>query len=95
MMLFIASSKNAKSTNILKEYFINQDYVEYLNKNFINVLITIEHKTSYPIELFYTTEFPSIFFVSYKEESLLTHPIYGMKDNKKFVDILYKIDFNK
>ena len=94
-MLFIASSKDTKSNNILKEYFINQDYIEYLNKNFINVLITVEHKTSYPIELFYTTRFPSIFFVSYKDESFLTHPIYEMKDNKKFVDILYSIDSNK
>jgi thioredoxin-related protein len=92
MMLFIASSKNNKSNEILKKYFINQDYIEYLNKNFINVLITVEHKTSYPIELFYTTSFPSIFFVSYKDESFLTHPIYGMQDDKKFIEILYSID---
>ena len=88
LMLFIASTKDNSSNEILKKYFQNQNYIEYLNTNFINVLITVEHKTSYPIELFYTTNFPSIFFVSYKDESFLTHPIYHFKSKKEFIDIL-------
>ena len=92
MMLFIASSKTNNSNEILKQYFLNQDYVEYINKNFISVLITIEHKTSYPIELFYTTSFPSIFFASYKDESFLTHPIYDFKSKEEFIDILKSIN---
>lgn len=91
-MLFIASSKDNKSNEILKKYFINQDYIEYLNENFINILITVEHKTSYPIELFYTTNFPSIFFASYKDESFLTHPIYNFKSKEEFLNILYSIN---
>lgn len=92
LMLFVASSKNNNSNEILKQYFLNQDYIEYINKNFVNVLITIEHKTSYPIELFYTTSFPSIFFVSYKDESYLTHPIYKFNSKEDFSNILYSID---
>ena len=92
LMLFIASSKNNSSNEILKQYFLNQDYIEYINKNFISVLITIEHKTSYPIELFYTTSFPSIFFVSYEDESYLTHPIYKFNSKEDFLNILYSID---
>ena len=88
LMLFIVSTKDNNSREILKKYFQNQNYIEYLNTNFINVLITVEHKTSYPIELFYTTNFPSIFFVSYKDESFLTHPIYHFKSKKEFIDIL-------
>jgi hypothetical protein len=92
LMLFIASSKNNNSNEILKKYFLNQDYIEYINKNFVSVLITIEHKTSYPIELFYTTNFPSIFFASYKDESYLTHPIYKFNSKEEFLNILYSID---
>lgn len=92
MMLFIASSKDNNSNEILNKYFMNQEYIEYLNKNFINVLITVEHKTSYPIELFYTTNFPSIFFVSFKDESFLTHPIYKFNSKEEFINILYSID---
>ena len=65
--------------------------IEYINKNFISVLITVEHKTSYPIELFYTTNFPSIFFASHKDESFLTHPIYNFKSKEEFIDILKSI----
>ena len=91
MMLFISSSKDSNSNEILRKYFMNQNYIDYLNKNFINVLISVEHKTSYPIELFYTTSFPSIFFVAYKDESFLTHPIYHFKSKKDFIDILHSI----
>ena len=90
-MLFIASTKDNSSNEILKKYFQNQNYIEYLNTNFINVLITVEHKTSYPIELFYTTTFPSIFFASYKDESFLTHPIYYFNSKEEFIDILESI----
>ncbi|MBY0541583.1 MAG: DUF255 domain-containing protein, partial [Campylobacterales bacterium] len=86
LMLFIASSKNNNSNEILKQYFLNQDYIEDINKKFISVLITIEHKTSYPIELFYTTNFPSIFFVSYEDESYLTHPIYKFNSKEEFLN---------
>ncbi len=91
MMLFIASSKDKNSNKILRKYFQNQEYINYLNTNFINVLITVEYKTSYPIELFYTRSFPSIFFVAYKDESFLTHPIYHFKSREDFIDILYSI----
>ena len=91
MMLFISSSKDNNSNEILKKYFMNQEYIDYLNKNFINVLISVEHKSSYPIELFYTTSFPSIFFASYKDESFLTHPIYNFKSKEEFIDMLYSI----
>ena len=91
MMLFIASSKDKNSNEILRKHFQNQDYINYLNTNFINVLITVEYKTSYPIELFYTRSFPSIFFVAYKDESFLTHPIYHFKSKKDFIDILHSI----
>ncbi|MDD3054675.1 MAG: DUF255 domain-containing protein [Aliarcobacter sp.] len=92
LMLFIASTKSYNSNEILKQYFLNQNYVEYINKNFISVLITVEHKTSYPIELFYTTSFPSIFFASYKDESYLTHPIYKFNSKEEFLNTLYSID---
>ncbi len=92
LMLFIASTKDNNSNIILKNYFIDQDYIEYLNENFINVLITVEYKTSYPIELFYTTSFPSIFFASYKDESYLTHPIYKFISKEEFLNTLYSID---
>jgi hypothetical protein len=91
ILLFIASSQTKDSNEILKTYFLNQAYIEYLNTTFINVLVTVEHQTSYPIELFYTTTFPTIFFVSYKDESVLTHPIYTFESTKTFIEMVYSI----
>lgn len=93
LMIFIASTKTNKSREILQKYFKNKRYIDFLNKNFINVLVTVEYKTSYPIELFYTTEFPSIFFASYKDESFLTHPIYGLKNQKDFLNTLSSLGY--
>lgn len=87
MLLFIASSQNNHSNEVLKNYFMNKPYIAYLNENFINVLVTVEYKTSYPIELFYTTTFPTIFFVSYKDESVMTHPIYTIDSAEEFFQL--------
>jgi hypothetical protein len=93
LMIFISSNKTKKSNEILKKYFINQDYIKYINQNFISVLITIEYKISYPIELYYTTQFPSLFFASHKDESFLTHPIYEFKTKEYFLKVLYSIPY--
>ena len=93
LMILITSNKNKNSNKILSKYFLSQDYIDYINKNFISVLVTVEYKTSYPIELFYTTQFPSLFFASYKDESFLTHPIYEFKSKKDFKKVLYSIDY--
>ena len=93
LMIFIASSKTKTSNDILRKYFKNADYNEFLNENFVNVLITVEYKTSYPIELYYTNIFPSIFFASYKDESFLTHPIYGLKNQEDFLNTLYSLGY--
>ncbi len=75
IMLFLASSQNQKSREVLAKYFLDKEYINYLNKNFISVLIMIESKNSYPIEMFYTKTYPSLFFISYKDESFLAKPI--------------------
>lgn len=93
LMILITSSKDKKSNEVLKNYFMNQDYIKYINNNFISVLVNVDYKDSYPIELFYTTSFPSLFFASYKDELFLTHPIYEFTNQEDFKKILYSIDY--
>ena len=95
LMIFIASNKTKESNKVLGKYFLNQEYIQYINKHFISVLVTVEYKTSYPIELFYTTKFPSIFFASFKDESFLTHPMYGFESKEKFIELLHSINLDK
>ena len=44
-------------------------------KNFLSHF-TYEGRLTYPIELFYSTTFPTLFFVDSKNESFLREPIY-------------------
>ena len=41
LMILITSSKEKKSNMILKEYFMNQDYIKYINENFVSLLVNI------------------------------------------------------
>jgi len=63
--------------------FLNQNYIKKLNDNYIAVVATYEDKNSYPIELFYTLDFPSLFFVNSKDESFITEPIFGFVSPNK------------
>jgi len=40
-------------------------------------MVTYEGRTSYPIEMYYTTTFPSLFFVDTKNETFMRKPMYG------------------
>lgn len=88
MMILIVSSEQKESMSVLKQLFTNKEYINYLNKNYISVLINVEYKSSYPIELFYTTSFPSLFFASYKDESFLTDPVYSLSREEEVIYIL-------
>lgn len=63
-LLILLVNKNQKATQkLLQETFMNQPYIEEINKNFISILVTKGQKSSYPIELLYTLEYPTLFFL--------------------------------
>ena len=52
---------------LLKKSFMNQSYIKELNEKYISVLIKKDQKESYPIEMLYTTEYPSVFILDKHE----------------------------
>lgn len=72
VLLIRDNSKTAKS--VLKRVFMNQAYIKQISKNFISVIV-IYKKSVYPIEMFYTTNFPRLFFVSSDDELFLDDSI--------------------
>jgi hypothetical protein len=77
MMIFLVKKNCFDCKEMLNTIFTNQSYIEKLNKKYISVIITYESQIDYPIELFYSTQFPTLFFISSKDESFLYEPIYG------------------
>ena len=51
----------------IKTTFINQPYIDDINKDFISVIVTKNQKESYPIEMLYTFTYPTLFFLDNRE----------------------------
>jgi hypothetical protein len=67
---------------------MDKPYVDMINKNMVSVIVTYEGDLSYPIEMYYTTTFPTLFFVNSQKELFLREPLYGNEIN---VNILSEI----
>ena len=65
---------------------MNQKYVEHINKNMVPVIVMYEGKLSYPIEMYYTTVFPTLFFVDSQRELFINEPLYGEEITDKVLE---------
>ena len=83
LMIFLRKKDCIDCEKMLKTTLINQSYIDKINDKYISVIVTYEDKNDYPIEMFYTLEFPSLFFVNSKDESFITPPISGFISSKK------------
>ena len=82
-MLVLLVKEDCKLCNeLIVKKFMNRDYIVALNKKYIAVMLTYEGETSYPIELFYSTIFPTLFFVNSTDEHFLEEPLYGEEIDK-------------
>lgn len=86
-MIFLRKENCDKCKKMLQTTLINQNYIDKINDKYISVIVTYEDKNDYPIEMFYTLEFPSLFFVNSKDESFLTEPISGFISSKNFTNL--------
>ena len=88
ILLVLLVKNGCKQCNkVLKEVFTGQPYIKKLNKKVIAVLINKEYKSSYPIEMYYTTVYPTLFLVNPQNETFIKEPIYGniVKNDIKFL----------
>ena len=93
VLLVLVVKKNAAETSrIIHATFMNRPYIETLNTKTVPVIVTYEGTLSYPVEMYYTTTFPALFFVDSSREIFLTEALYGEaitaeKVNAKMVEI--------
>ena len=76
LMVLLVKKDCQKCKDVIAKEFTNNAKVDELNKKYISVIITYNSKVSYPIELYYSTTFPTLFFVDSKTETFLKEPIY-------------------
>ncbi len=64
LMVLLVEKDNPTCQELIPKVFMNQKYVELINKEFISVIVTRGQKLSYPIEMLYTLTYPSVFFLN-------------------------------
>lgn len=79
LMVLLLDKDAELNKEILIESFMNQDYIDKINEEYISVIITKNQRTSYPIELLYTMDYPSLFFLD-NLEIYLCEPLIGRGD---------------
>ena len=76
-LLVLVVKKGDNSSQIIQKALMNRSYVAALDSHFVSVVVTYEGRETYPIEMYYTTVFPTLFFVDSSRELFLTKPLYG------------------
>lgn len=77
LLLLVLKKEPAECKNIFAEVFNDKEVQEEVNRKYIAVVAFFEHKNSYPVELFYTQTFPTLFLASSRDESYLQKPLRG------------------
>jgi len=88
IFLLILKKEDKKSLALFTDIFADVTISKLINKNFVPVIVFFENKDSYPLELFYTQNFPSIFLVSADDESYLKKPLMGIFDAVELKNLL-------
>ncbi len=87
LLVLLVKNGCKKCNEVLKKVFTDRPYIKTLSQKVIAVLINKEYKSSYPIEMYYTTVYPTLFFVNPQNETFIKEPIYGniVKNDIKFL----------
>jgi hypothetical protein len=84
MMVYLQKKDCKDCKKMINITFLNQEYIKKLNDNYISVVVNYEDKySSYPIEMFYSIDFPALFFVNPKDESFIIDPLFGFVSPKE------------
>ena len=77
LLVLVVKYKDPLCNTIIKNHFMNHDYIDTINQKMIPVIVMYEGRSSYPIEMYYTRIFPTLFFVDTKTETFIGDPLYG------------------
>ena len=71
MIVYLIRDDCKRCKDIVATVFTNKPYIDKLNVDFVSVIVNFDDKVSYPIEMYYTDTFPTLFIVEPKEERFI------------------------
>ena len=83
LLVLLVKKDDNSSSKIIQNAFMNRHYIKEVNQKIISIIITYESKVSYPIEMYYTTTFPTLFLVNTETETFIKEPLYGEQISPK------------
>lgn len=86
LVVLLVKKECPRCRNIIRDCFANQPYVAALNAKSVTVIVTYEGHSSYPVELFYSRKFPTLFVVDSATESFIGEPVYSVDGNCKHIE---------
>jgi len=89
-MVLLVNKECPACNAAIKKYFMGQEYIKHLNQKFVSVIVMYEGRESYPIEMFYSRSFPTLFFVDSQTERFLSEPLYGKSIDKHAIEAFLK-----
>ena len=89
-LLILLIKRGDNSKNVVAKYFTNKEYIDRINKGYVAVILYFNNKTSYPIELLYTREFPTLFLLNSQTETFIKKPLYSKEIDEKTLEEFLK-----
>ena len=90
LMVLLIKNNCKKCKNIVRDIFTNQLYLDKLNQNTVAVIVNIDNKHSFPIEMYWSNTYPTLFFVNSQDETFINEPLYNIT-SKNIQNYLVKI----
>jgi thioredoxin-related protein len=71
MIVYLIQNNCKRCKDIVATVFTNKPYIDKLNVDFVSVIVNFDDKVSYPLEMYYSNVFPTLFIVEPKEERFI------------------------
>jgi thioredoxin-related protein len=81
LLVFVVQKKSPLCHKVIQKVFTNQPYIQVLNTKAVTVMVTYADVVHYPVELYWTNTYPTLFFVESGKELFLREPLYGEEIN--------------
>ena len=76
LLVLVVKKHSPESNYIIRTVFMDRKYVEIINEKTVPAIVTYEGRASYPVEMYYTTTFPTLFCRCTKR-TFCEKPLYG------------------
>ena len=86
LLVLVVKKNDPLSRTLLKNVFMNKLYIGTINAKYVPVIVTFEGMQNYPVEMYYTTTFPTLFFVDAQKELFVRKPLYGEEISSEAVE---------